>query len=97
MEHTLEAVMPEARAKREMKPQPFEVLNVPGAFLNVRTVEALVSFKKTKINEDVKNGKFPAPVRLSPTCSRWVSDDIRHYLACRKAGTDWTPRPDLAN
>ena len=74
---------------RQMQPQPLDVLNVPGALLNIRTVEAIVGFKKSKINDEIKEQRFPPPLKLSSTCSRWVSDDIRAYLACRRAGAAW--------
>lgn len=77
--------------RQKMQPQPLDVVNVPGALLNIRTVEALVGFKKSKINEEIKDKRFPPPVRRSANCSRWVSDDIRAYLACVRIGKDWAP------
>ena len=39
----------EAPRSRAMQPHPLELLNIPGALLNIRTVEILVGFKKSKI------------------------------------------------
>ncbi|MGE5452222.1 MAG: helix-turn-helix transcriptional regulator [Acidobacteriota bacterium] len=68
---------------RALQPQPLDIVNVPGALLNIRTVEILVGFKKTKILEEVKAKRFPAGHRESPTCTRWLSDDIKAYLEAR--------------
>jgi predicted DNA-binding transcriptional regulator AlpA len=87
------AMMSEVAEKpksREMAPQPLELINVSGAMLNIRTVELVVGFKKTKINEEVKAGRFPKPERHSPTCSRWLSDKIKSYLATRRDGRTWS-------
>lgn len=72
------------RKTRAMQPQPLDIINVPGAWLNIRTVEILVGFKKTKINEEIKAGRFPAGIPQSPTCTRWLSDDIKAYLDARR-------------
>jgi predicted DNA-binding transcriptional regulator AlpA len=84
----------EQAANRKMQAQPLEVVNIPGTWLNIRTVEALVGWKKTKINEEVKASRFPPPDRHSPSCSRWLSDHIRAYLACRSAGRAWSPNQE---
>lgn len=69
---------------RALQPQPLEIVNVTGAWLNIRTVEILVGFKKTKIIEEVRAKRFPAGRRESPTCTRWLSDDIKAYLNARR-------------
>jgi len=80
-----------SKQNRKMQPQPVEVVNVSGALLNIRTVEVLVGYKKSKINDEIKEGRFPPPLKLSANCSRWLSDDIRAYLACRRVGNAWCP------
>lgn len=73
----------EAPRSRAMQPQPLELLNIPGALLNIRTVEILVGFKKSKIAEEIKAGRFPQSRAESATCKRWLADDIKAYLDAR--------------
>lgn len=78
---------------RAMRPQPLEIINVPGARLNIRTVEILVSRSKSWIMKAIKAGEFPSPVRASATTSDYLSDDIRAYLQATKRGEKWKPGP----
>lgn len=76
-----------ARAERSpRKPrilQPLETLSVPGARLRIGTVETIVGLKRSAIYGHIKDGRFPAPVKLGARCSRWTSDSIRAYLAAQ--------------
>lgn len=73
----------EAPRSRAMQPQPLELVNIPGTLLNIRTVEILVGFKKSKIAEEIKAGRFPPSRAESATCKRWLSDDVKAYLEAR--------------
>lgn len=66
---------------REMRAQPLDIVNVPGAQLNIRTVEALVGMSKGSILKRIREGNFPAPIRHTCRLSRWTSDSIRQWLA----------------
>lgn len=87
-EQAMEVAVPQQT--RKMQPQPVEMVNIPGVWLNVRTVELAVGFKKTKINEEIKAGRFPPPDHVSVCMSRWLSDHIRDYNQCRAKGVPWS-------
>lgn len=73
-----------ARAERSPRIlQPLETLSVPGARLRIGTVETIVGLKRSAIYQHIKDGRFPAPVKLGARCSRWNSDSIREYLAAQ--------------
>lgn len=75
------------RPKRGLQCQPLDVVNIDDARLNIRTVEALVGHKKSWIYAEIKKGAFPAPDEYA----RWLSNDIRSYLRCRREGIAWPP------
>lgn len=43
-------------------------------------VEAVVGMKKSKIYALLRQGKFPAPVRLGPRSVRWKSTDVQAWI-----------------
>lgn len=51
--------------------------------LRLTAVEAKVGVKKTAIYNWIKEGKFPAPLRLSPKVSVWRESDIDLWIANR--------------
>lgn len=48
--------------------------------LDIRGVCALVGLKSTAIQDRVRAGIFPAPVRMSLRCSRWPAGAVRQWL-----------------
>lgn len=83
----------EKAKSREMRAQPLEIVNIPGARLNIRTVELLVGRSKSWIIKAIRAGEFPAPMRASPTASDYLADDIKAYLQARARGQKWSPGP----
>jgi predicted DNA-binding transcriptional regulator AlpA len=75
------------KPKRGLQCQPLEVVNIPDARLNIRTVEAVIGHKKTWIYDEMKESRFPRP----DGHKRWLSDDIREYLKARREGRPWSP------
>jgi predicted DNA-binding transcriptional regulator AlpA len=75
----------QSSAPRKTRPkklsQPLETLHVDGALLEPVTVVALTGLRQAAIREAVAEGRFPQPVRLSATCHRWRSADVRAWLA----------------
>lgn len=69
------------KPRRTMRPQPLEIVNVPGALLNRATVEVVCGRQKSTINRDIKAKKFPPPHRQSSRASHWLSDHIRAWIA----------------
>lgn len=47
--------------------------------LNIKDIEAITGFKKTKIYDAARNGHMPAPVKIGNT-SRWKRSDINAWL-----------------
>lgn len=80
------------RGPRPMRPQDLSILQVYNAHLNIRTVEVLVGKSKKTIQRDVNAKRFPPGLRLSSRCTRWLSNDIREYLAATSRGEEWTPK-----
>lgn len=89
----MEAATEEKQRTREMRAQPLEIVNIPGARLNVRTVELLVGRSKSWIIKAIKDGEFPPPIRVTSRVSDYLSDDIRAYLQATKHGKKWKPGP----
>jgi prophage regulatory protein len=43
--------------------------------------------KKTAIYDDIKAGRFPAPVKIGQRAVAWRRSDIEHWLASRPNAT----------
>lgn len=56
----------------------------PEQRLKLSAVMALTGTKKTKIYAAIKNGKFPAPERDGPRCSRWRAGDVIAHLNSKR-------------
>lgn len=52
----------------------------PIRLLRLPQVEERTGCKKSKIYADIKDGRFPAPVRLGPKSVAWRSDEIAHWI-----------------
>jgi prophage regulatory protein len=57
----------------------------PDALLRRSAVEALSGYGRTSIASKVKDGSFPAPIKLNQRCSRWRAGDIRAWLEQQNA------------
>lgn len=55
--------------------------------LRIREVEQVSGLKKTTIYQGVKQGTFPAPVRLSVRAVGWHAAAIFEWVATRTAKT----------
>lgn len=44
-------------------------------------VEHRVGLKKSAIYQWIKEGRFPAPRKLGPTCSVWTESSINDWIA----------------
>ena len=50
------------------------------SLLRLPEVEAVVGMKKSKIYALLRQGQFPAPVRLGPRSVRWKSTDVEAWI-----------------
>lgn len=48
--------------------------------LRAKQVLELVPISKSTLYQWIKDGKFPAPIKLSERCSVWRSEDIQLFL-----------------
>ena len=49
--------------------------------LTINDVIEMVSFKKTKLYNWMKEGKFPKPISIADTRSvRWVDTDVQNWI-----------------
>lgn len=56
----------------------------PEQRLKLAAVEALTGTKKSKLYASVAAGKFPAPERDGPRCTRWRAGDVLDFLQARR-------------
>lgn len=49
--------------------------------LKMQEVEAFVGVGETTIKTMVREGRLPAPVKLSPKCVRWRAGDLADWAA----------------
>ncbi len=48
--------------------------------LRLNAVEDAIGCKKSKIYADIREGNFPAPVKLGPKSVAWRSDEIQQWI-----------------
>lgn len=58
----------------------------PLSFLRIAIVMGRTGLPRSTIYWLIKNGRFPAPVKLSERSSAWRSDEIDAWVAQRIAG-----------
>jgi prophage regulatory protein len=52
----------------------------PDALLSLHVVRALTGLGPTAVYDKVRAKTFPAPRKISPKCSRWISREVRAWL-----------------
>lgn len=62
-----------------------EVVNNRITLLRLPEVEASTGKKRSAIYAEIQNGTFPAPVKIGPRASAWVSSEISEWIAARIA------------
>jgi len=61
---------------------PTETLSAPAdRLISVREVEVIVGLRRSAIHNRVRDGRFPAPVKLSQRCSRWHMSAVHAWVA----------------
>lgn len=58
------------------------------AFLDIGDVCAAARMSASWIHDEVREGRFPQPMRFGPRCSRWRSSDVRDWLIARAAAAE---------
>jgi predicted DNA-binding transcriptional regulator AlpA len=68
--------------QRPRKPITVSLTNLPDdALVSKDEVDALTGLKRARRYELIKEGRFPAPLLLSPHCARWRMGQLRRWLA----------------
>jgi prophage regulatory protein len=49
-------------------------------FVRQRQLETLLPFSRTTLWRRIKDGTFPAPVKLSPGCTAWRVEEVRAWM-----------------
>ena len=69
----------------EKKPrQSVNSLYIPEALLMMAVVKELTGLSEPTIRRRVKDGTFPAPIRLSPRCIRWRASTLQNWLKAQQ-------------
>lgn len=55
----------------------------PGRVLRIREVCERTGRSRTMVYDDVKAGRFPAPIKIGLRAIAWREGDIDHWLATR--------------
>ena len=60
----------------------------PSSYLRVSQIApALIPVSQATIWRWVRQGRFPAAIKLSTKCSVWKTSDVHSWLASRKEGS----------
>ena len=62
---------------------PFSLTATADPLIDIKTVESLAGIKKSAIYDRVRDGRMPAPVRLSTRCTRWRLSEITRWIAAQ--------------
>lgn len=66
------------------------------AFLDIKDVCAAVRMSASWVHDEVKAGRFPAPLRFGNRCSRFKVADVRAWLVARASQAEADDRGDGA-
>lgn len=59
--------------------------NTPGFYMmRMPEVRKATGISKTTIWDHVRRGTFPQPVKVSPHCTAWRSDEVSAWMASRE-------------
>jgi prophage regulatory protein len=61
--------------------QPLHTTQLTDALLKCATVQAQTGLSRSKLYALIREGRFPAPLRLGPRCVRWHSATVRDWIA----------------
>jgi prophage regulatory protein len=57
--------------------------HTPAIFIRLSEVEQLIGLKRTAIYKRIKDGEFPAPVKVGKRASRWSTADIEKWAQAK--------------
>lgn len=74
--------------------QPSTAVPQEMRFIRLKEVLAICGKSRTSIYEAIKDGKFPAPVKLGGRSSAWIKSEIHEWVnSCIKASRPEQNRP----
>ena len=56
--------------------------------LRCAAVERLTCRSRTLIYRDIREGRFPAPIKIGPKASAWLASEVEAWIAARVAERD---------
>ncbi len=65
--------------------QPLGALPATGYLRQSQLIPVIVPFSSATLWRKCKSGEFPKPVKLSERVTAWRVEDIREWMAARKA------------
>lgn len=66
------------------------------AYQSKSTLAAELDIAESTVDEMVRRGVLPKPIRLSPGCVRWCWQDVENALASLKEGGNTAPADPYA-
>ena len=54
-------------------------------------VEQIVKLRRSSIYNEMRAGRFPEPLKVTPKAVRWLARDIEDWIATRQRSTGATP------
>lgn len=57
-------------------------------YLRIRRVLTFVPFSRSHLWKEVKEGRFPKPVKLSERVTAWRAEDIRAWIVSSNSQTE---------
>lgn len=67
--------------KRTPRPPPADLADV--AFLDITDVCSAVRMSPSWVHDEVRENRFPQPMRFGPRCTRWRAAEVRAWLIKR--------------
>jgi prophage regulatory protein len=59
--------------------------------ISAKEVEQKIGLRRTALYQRIARGEFPAPVRLSERCSRWIEGEVDDWIAKLPRGVGVRP------
>lgn len=77
--------------KPAARPLPADLADV--ALLDIRDVCAAMRMSASWVHDEVRAGRFPAPVIRESRCTRWRAADVRQHLIAHASNAATDRRP----
>jgi len=69
--------------RRNSSDRPAAVSEPIDRLLDIKQVVPMAGVQRSALNEWSKDGRFPAPIRLSARCTRWKLSEVQAWIAAQ--------------